>query len=87
MLRPDAGTLRVLGLDLPRQALEVQSSIGYMPQRFGLYEDLSVGENLDLYADLQGVPGSQRPGRYAELLRMVGLTPFTTLLAGRLSGV
>jgi ABC-2 type transport system ATP-binding protein len=86
LLRPDAGTLSVLGLDLARQALAVQSSIGYMPQRFGLYEDLTVGENLDLYADLQGVPGSQRPGRYAELLRMVGLAPFITRLAGRLSG-
>lgn len=86
LLRPDTGALRVLGLDLPRQALEVQSSIGYMPQRFGLYEDLSVRENLDLYADLQGVPGSQRAARYAELLRMVGLTPFTARLAGRLSG-
>jgi ABC-2 type transport system ATP-binding protein len=86
LLRPDAGTLRVLGLDLARDALAVQSSIGYMPQSFGLYEDLSVSENLDLYADLQGVPIPQRPERYADLLRMVGLAPFTARLAGRLSG-
>ncbi len=86
LLRADAGTLAVLGLDLTREALAVQSAIGYMPQRFGLYEDLSVAQNLNLYADLQGVPVAERPERYAELLRMVGLAPFTQRLAGRLSG-
>jgi len=86
LLRADAGRIRVLGMDVAREPLEVQSAIGYMPQRFGLYEDLSVQENLDLYADLQGVPTVQRPDRFAELLRMVGLTSFTGRLAGRLSG-
>jgi ABC-2 type transport system ATP-binding protein len=86
LLRPDAGSIRVLGMDVAQVPLQVQSSIGYMPQRFGLYEDLSVRENLDLYADLQGVPVSDRPDRYRELLRMVGLGPFTERLAGRLSG-
>ena len=57
-----------------------------MPQRFGLYEDLSVQENLDLYADLQGVPQAARKARYAELLHMTGLGPFTARMAGRLSG-
>jgi len=57
-----------------------------MPQRFGLYEDLSVQENMDLYADLQGVPQGDRPARYAELTRMTGLAPFTRRLAGALSG-
>ena len=86
LLRADAGSVRVLGMDAARAPLEVQSAIGYMPQRFGLYEDLSVRENLDLYADLQGVPNPERPGRYSELLSMVGLAPFTGRLAGRLSG-
>ncbi|MGE5154860.1 MAG: ATP-binding cassette domain-containing protein, partial [Bdellovibrio bacteriovorus] len=86
LLRPDSGSLRVLGIEAPERPLAVQSAIGYMPQRFGLYEDLSVQENLDLYADLQGVPLPERPGRYAELLRLVGLAPFTRRLAGRLSG-
>jgi len=86
LLRADAGTIEVLGLDLARESLSVQASIGYMPQRFGLYEDLSVAENLDLYADLQGVSVPERPARYAELLRLVGLTAFTKRLAGRLSG-
>jgi ABC-2 type transport system ATP-binding protein len=86
LLVPDAGRLTVLGLDATRQSLEVQARLGYMPQRFGLYEDLSVRENLDLYADLQGVPRSERARRYEELMRMTGLGPFTTRLAGRLSG-
>jgi len=86
LLLPDAGTISVLGLDVATQSLAVQSHIGYMPQRFGLYEDLSVQENLDLYADLQGVPEAARPARYAELMQMAGLAPFTKRLAGRLSG-
>jgi ABC-2 type transport system ATP-binding protein len=86
LLQADAGELTVLGLNVGREPLAVQSAIGYMPQRFGLYEDLSVQENLDLYADLQGVPVRERSGRYADLLRMVGLTPFTQRLAGQLSG-
>jgi ABC-2 type transport system ATP-binding protein len=86
LLRVDAGNIRVLGIDVGQAPLEVQSAIGYMPQRFGLYEDLSVRENMELYADLQGVPSEERPDRYAELLRMVDLSPFTDRLAGRLSG-
>lgn len=86
LLRADGGRIRVLGIDVAERPLEVQAAIGYMPQRFGLYEDLSVQENLDLYADLQGVPVPKRPERYAELLRMVGLAPFTRRLAGQLSG-
>ena len=86
LLVQDAGSLRVLGLDATRDALAVQASLGYMPQRFGLYEDLSVQENLDLYADLQGVLAAARPERYRELLHMTGLGPFTRRLAGRLSG-
>lgn len=86
LLQPDSGDIRVLGLDASRQALTLQAALGYMPQRFGLYEDLTVQENLDLYADLQGVPRAARPARYAELMAMTGLAPFTRRLAGRLSG-
>jgi ABC-2 type transport system ATP-binding protein len=86
LLRADTGTIRVLGIEVAADPLPVQSAIGYMPQRFGLYEDLSVRENLDLYADLQGVPVPERAARYAELLRLVGLAPFTRRLAGQLSG-
>ena len=86
LLRGDAGRIEVLGVDVARDPLAVQARIGYMPQRFGLYEDLNVQENLDLYADLQGVLPADRPGRYAELLQMTGLAPFTARMAGRLSG-
>ncbi|MEJ2590438.1 MAG: ATP-binding cassette domain-containing protein [Candidatus Thiodiazotropha sp.] len=86
LLLPDGGRLSVLGHDVMQETDQVQSTVGYMPQRFGLYEDLSVQENLDLYADLQGVPPAARTARYEELLAMTGLGPFTRRLAGRLSG-
>jgi len=86
LLMPDSGSIHVLDTDVVQQPLTVQSSVGYMPQRFGLYEDLSVQENLDLYADLQGVPKGERAARYHELMHMTGLAPFTHRLAGRLSG-
>ena len=86
LLVPDAGRIHALGLDSTRESLAVQAALGYMPQRFGLYEDLSVQENLDLYADLQGVPKTARAERYGELMHMTGLGPFTRRLAGQLSG-
>ncbi len=86
LLTPDQGALTAMGIDVVREPLKVQASIGYMPQRFGLYEDLSVQENMNLYADLQGVPGDQRKERYAQLLAMSGLEGFRSRLAGRLSG-
>ena len=86
LLRADQGRIAVMGTDVARDPLGVQAKLGYMPQRFGLYEDLSVQENLDLYADLQGVPNSARKARYTELLHMTGLGPFTGRMAGRLSG-
>ncbi|MEG6528812.1 ABC transporter ATP-binding protein, partial [Bordetella bronchiseptica] len=86
LMRPDAGTLRVLGIDAVQSPQAVQDRISYMPQRFGLYEDLSVQENLDLYADLHGVPARERRERYARLLAMTDLARFTERPAGKLSG-
>jgi len=86
LLRADSGEIEVMGSDVRREPLSVQAKLGYMPQRFGLYEDLSVQENLDLYADLQGVALGERKARYDELLHMTGLGPFTARMAGRLSG-
>ncbi len=86
LLKADSGRIWTLNLDADREPLRVQSSIGYMPQRFGLYEDLSVQENLDLYADLQGIPRDYRADRYRELMKMTQLGQFTKRLAGRLSG-
>jgi ABC-2 type transport system ATP-binding protein len=86
LLLPDEGTLSVLGFDTREELQAVQSGVGYMPQHFGLYEDLTVQENLDLYAAVQGVEGHERSARYHELMEMTGLAPFTGRLAGRLSG-
>ena len=86
LLAPDEGSLHVLGRDVARNAQEVQDRISYMPQRFGLYEDLSVQENLDLYADLHGVPQAVRRERFARLMAMTDLARFTARPAGKLSG-
>ena len=82
----DAGKLEVLGIDVAADPQQVQDRISYMPQKFGLYEDLSVQENLDLYADLHGVTTAERRERYPRLMEMTALGPFTSRLAGRLSG-
>lgn len=86
LLRPDAGRLHVLGIDVAHDPQAVQDRISYMPQRFGLYEDMSVQENLDLYADLHGVPQHVRRERFARMLEMTDLARFTNRLAGNLSG-
>jgi len=86
LLAADGGSLRVLGIDPAVEPQRVQDRIGYMPQRFGLYEDLSVQENLDLYADLHGVTAEERGERYPQLMQMTDLGSFTGRLAGRLSG-
>ncbi len=86
LIVPTAGTVTVLGLDSMVDTIEIQSRIGYMPQKFGLYQDLTVAENMDLYADLQGVPRSDRQDRYRRLLKMTGLGPYTRRMAGALSG-
>lgn len=86
LMDPTGGSLTVLGKDSVKDAEEIQSRISYMPQKFGLYEDLTVEENMDLYADLHGVPKKERPGRYKKLLEMMGLERFTGRFAGKLSG-
>jgi pyoluteorin transport system ATP-binding protein len=86
LMRADSGELGVLGIDVSVDPQQVQERIGYMPQRFGLYEDLTVQENLDLYADLHGVTFEERSERYPRLMEMTGLGRFTDRLAGKLSG-
>ncbi len=86
LIAADGGQLTVLGKDVAADPQYVQSNIGYMPQRFGLYEDLTVQENLDLYADLHGVHADERRERFARLMEMTALGPFRDRLAGRLSG-
>ncbi len=86
LMLPEEGSLTVLGFDTQRDPARIQGLIGYMPQRFGLYEDLSVQENLDLYADLRGLPSRERPAVFDELLTFTDLKRFTGRLAGKLSG-
>lgn len=87
LLKPQKGTVRIFGEELYSEHLsQLQSFCGYMPQQFGLYTDLSVEENLTLYADLFGLSDLDRKERFAELLSMTGLTDFTARPAGKLSG-
>lgn len=86
LYKATSGSLNVLGIDVSKNPQAVQDRISYMPQRFGLYEDLSVQENLDLYADLHGVPKDVRAQRFKRLLEITDLTQFTERLAGQLSG-
>jgi ABC-2 type transport system ATP-binding protein len=86
ILKPDSGEASVAGFDVTKNASAVQDRIGYMSQRFGLYADLTVEENLRFYAELYGVSRVEFPGRAEELLGFSGLHPFRKRLAGDLSG-
>lgn len=86
LLAPSEGTLQVCGFDTLTETAELREEIGYMPQRFGLYEDLSVLENLTLYADLRGVVGQARKDTFEKLLAFTDLARFANRKAGALSG-
>ena len=86
LLVPTTGHIEVLGFDTRTEAERIHAAIGYMPQRFGLYEDLSVQENLNLYADLRGLAQVERSKVFGRLLHFTDLDRFRTRLAGRLSG-
>lgn len=86
LMKADSGIVRVLGIDAAKDPQAIQSRISYMPQRFGLYEDLTVRENLDLYSDMHGVTQQDRQTQYLRLMDMTGLGKFQQRLAGQLSG-
>jgi ABC-2 type transport system ATP-binding protein len=86
VLRPSAGDARVGGVSVVKDPEAVKHRIAYMPQRFGLYADLTVMENILFFADLYRVPRDERPARIERLFRFSNLAPFTDRLAGRLSG-
>lgn len=86
LLKPTQGYVTVAGYDTIKNAEAVHYLTGYMPQKFGLYEDLTVQENLNLYADLRGVSGVEKRTTFDKLLSFTGLAPFTQRLAGALSG-
>ena len=86
VIRPSSGHARVLGYDIVRQTEAVKARIGYMPQRFSLYADLTVQENLSFFAEVYGVPHAERVERMEELLRFAGLSAFRRRRAEYLSG-
>jgi len=86
ILDPTSGEGWVCGKHIVKDAEVLKDSIAYMSQRFGLYEDLTVMENIEFYADLFGVVGADRPEKIEKLLGFSNLTPFKARLAGKLSG-
>jgi len=86
VLRPDGGTIALEGIDVVGDPERAKAVLSYMPQRFGLYEDLTVNENLFFYGELFELPRAQFRQRSAELLEAAGLAPFRRRLAGQLSG-
>lgn len=86
IMEPTSGNAWVAGYSILTEGELIKEEIGYMSQRFGLYEDLTVMENIMFYADLYGVPTRERPPRVERLLGFSNLTPFKERLAGNLSG-
>ena len=86
VMAPDEGSIRIEGLDAVANPELVRSHVSYMPQRFGLYEDLTVDENIEFFADLFGIARRDRDERAARLLAASGMTPFRNRRAGQLSG-
>lgn len=84
--RPSQGDVLIEGMRAHASQHHLHQMLGYMPQRFGLYEDLSVMENLDLFANLKGLSGDQREETFSHLLKFTDLSRFTARLAGALSG-
>jgi ABC-2 type transport system ATP-binding protein len=86
LMNATEGRAIVVGHDVARDLDQVKDQIGYMAQRFGLYTDLTVDENMNFYADLFGIVGREREELTARLLRMTRMEPFRKRLAGKLSG-
>jgi len=86
VMPPDEGAARVAGVDVVHDPENAKHHFSYMPQRFGLYEDLTVDENIRFYADLFGVAKQERQQRSLQLLQAAGMSEFRDRLAGKLSG-
>ncbi len=86
ILEPTGGSAWVNGNDIIKDSEKIKEDIAYMPQKFGLYGDLSVMENINFYADIFSVPGGERTERIDRLLEFSNLSPFKKRLAGKLSG-
>jgi ABC-2 type transport system ATP-binding protein len=86
LMNPSEGSATVAGHDVARESQAVKDRIGYMAQRFGLYGDLTVDENMEFYGDLFGIVGKERDELSGRLLQMTRMEPFRERQAGRLSG-
>jgi len=86
VMAPDEGSILIEGVDAVAEPERVRSHVSYMPQRFGLYEDLTVDENVEFFAELFGISRKDREERAARLLAASGMTPFRRRRAGELSG-
>lgn len=86
LLTPASGTGTILGMDVRRDAAEIKSRIGYMSQKFGLYEDLTVAENINFYAGIYGIRGQRAVERKAEVIALTGIGTYMNRRAAQLSG-
>jgi ABC-2 type transport system ATP-binding protein len=86
MIKPASGAIRIDSLDVVSAKRQVKRRIGYMPQRFGLYQDLTVDENIDFFMDIYGIRGDERKKRKERYLGFSNLLPFLDRQAGNLSG-
>lgn len=85
-LKADAGTVEICGFDVGSQLEQARSQVGYLSQKFSLYEDLTVLENIHFFAEVRGMPRSEWQPRSDEILDFVGLSEFKERFAGKLSG-
>jgi ABC-2 type transport system ATP-binding protein len=86
LLPPSEGTGSILGMDIRKDASEIKRHVGYMSQKFGLYEDLTVAENIDFYSGVYGLRGIQAGQRKSDVLELTGIGPYLDRRAGQLSG-
>ncbi len=86
LLRPTEGTGTILGMDIRKEAAEIKRRVGYMSQKFGLYEDLTVEENIAFYGGVYGIEGTKAEQRKEEVLNLTGIEPYLKRRAGQLSG-
>lgn len=86
MIKPFSGSIHINGLDIVTQRRKIKNIIGYMPQRFGLYQDLTVEENMNFFMDIFGIPRTERKKRKEKYLGFSNLLPFVDRQAGQLSG-
>ncbi len=86
LLQPSSGGGSILGMDIRKDAAEIKRNVGYMSQKFGLYEDLTVEENISFYASIYGLEGNQAASRKKEVLELTGIGPYLHRRAGQLSG-